>query len=63
MNWDTIQQLLSIVLYSLCAFLLGDSVAQGDLFQGFIGGAVNVGAFVWWWFWERNRPAGEALEL
>jgi hypothetical protein len=43
MTWDTIQQLIRIVLYSIGAFLLGDAVAAGDQFQGLIGGIVNVG--------------------
>jgi hypothetical protein len=57
MNWDTIQQLVRIVLYSLGAYIFGDSVAAGELFQGLIGGAVSIGAFAWWWFWERVRTS------
>jgi hypothetical protein len=55
MTWDTIQQLIRIVLYSIGAFLLGDAVAAGDQFQGLIGGIVNVGAFAWWWFLGRHQ--------
>lgn len=57
MNWETIQQLVRIILYSVGAFLLGEDIAKGELFQGLIGGALSVGAFLWWWVWERNRPA------
>jgi hypothetical protein len=55
MTWDTVQQLIRIVLYTLGAFFLGQGVADGQLFQGLIGGVINVGAFAWWFFWERTR--------
>lgn len=57
MTWDTVQQVLRIILYSVGAFLFGESTADGELFQGLIGGVLSVGAFAWWWFWERTRPA------
>lgn len=57
MTWDTVQQLVRIILYSLGAFFFGDATANGELYQGLIGGALNVGAFLWWFFWERARPA------
>ncbi|WP_088342458.1 MULTISPECIES: hypothetical protein [Rhodomicrobium] len=60
MNWDTVQQLLRIILYSVGAFVLGDAVASAELYQGLIAGTVNVAAFAWWWFWERNRATPPA---
>lgn len=55
MNWDTIQQLVRIVMYAAGSFFFGTEIASGDLFQAAIGGAVAVGAFVWWLVWERGR--------
>ena len=64
MTWDQIQQLLRIVLYSLGAYLLGDATASGEAFQGLIGGVINVGAFVWWWYWQRGQAAStDTLKL
>jgi hypothetical protein len=57
MNWDTIQQVLRIVLYAAGGALLGKSVTDGAQFQALVGGLLSVGSFVWWWFWDRNRTA------
>lgn len=55
MGWDSIQQMVRIVLYTLGGYLLGSEVAQGDLFQGAVSGLLSVGAFFWWWFWQHGR--------
>ena len=60
MTWDTIQQLIRIVMYSGGSYWFGSSVASGDLYQAAIGGVVGVGAFVWWYVWDHNRPAAPA---
>jgi hypothetical protein len=57
MTWDTVQQVLRIVLYTVGSYLFGSDVADGASFQGALGGVMAVGAFVWWWAWERTRPA------
>jgi hypothetical protein len=54
MNWDSIQQVIRIVLYALGGYLLGDGVTQGELFQGAVGGVISVGSFLWWLYWNRN---------
>lgn len=55
MNWDTIQQVLRIVLYAGGGLVFGDAVKDGELFQQAVGGLMSVGAFVWWYVWERKR--------
>lgn len=55
MNWDTIQQLIRILAYAGGSYFFGDSVANGEMFTAAVSGAVSVGAFVWWWVWERKR--------
>lgn len=57
MTWDTIQQVVRIILYSIGAALLGKGVADGAQFQALLGGLMNVGAFLWWWFWDKKRTA------
>lgn len=57
MNWDTIQQVLRILLYTLGGWAFGDAVTEGATFQNAVTGALAVGAFAWWAIWERNRPA------
>lgn len=57
MNWDTIQQILRIVLYAGGGALFGKAMADSAQFQALIGSLVGVAAFIWWWFWDRNRTA------
>lgn len=54
MNWDTIQQVLRILLYTGGGWLFGQSVADGAMYQAAVGGILSLGAFVWWYFWNRN---------
>lgn len=62
-KWQTMQQVLRVVAYSIGGMLLGDSVADSDAFQAAVGGFVSIVAFGWWWYWEINRPADAASEL
>lgn len=55
MNVDTVQQLIRIVLYSVGAFVLGNGVADGELFQAALGSIGPIIAFIWWLVWERKR--------
>jgi len=57
MNWDTIQQVLRILLYTLGGWAFGDVVTEGPAFQNAVAGILAVGAFAWWAIWERSRPA------
>lgn len=57
MTWDSIQQILRIILYSGGGMVFGDAVAQGELYKAAVGGVLAVGAFMWWLLWERKRPA------
>lgn len=55
MNFDTIQQLIRIVMYAGGSFLLGTGIADGQQFQALIGGVISVAGFAWWFWWERHR--------
>jgi hypothetical protein len=57
MSWSTISQLIRIVAYSAGALVLGQGVADGELFQQAIGGLINIGAFAGWAVTEYNKPA------
>jgi hypothetical protein len=41
--------------YAIGGYLLGDAVANSQQFQAAVGGLVSVGAFAWWFYWERKR--------
>lgn len=55
MKWDSIQQLVRIVAYAGGGYMFGDAVANGAEYQAAVGGALQVGAFAWWYAWERKR--------
>lgn len=55
MKWSTIEQLIRIGSYTVGSYFLGDAVANGQTFQAAIGGAIAIGAFLWWLVFERNR--------
>lgn len=55
MNAGTIQQLVRIVLYTGGSVVLGQGIADGEMFQAALGGLAPVIAFLWWLLWERNR--------
>jgi hypothetical protein len=44
-----------IVAYAVGGYLLGDAVANSEQFQAAVGGLMSVGAFAWWFYWERKR--------
>jgi hypothetical protein len=58
-NLETIQQLVRIVLYAAGGTLLGNGIADGELFQQVLGASGAIVAFVWWLVFERNRLAGK----
>lgn len=57
MTWDQIQQIVRIVLYAVGGYVFGDAVVEGDTFQQAVGGVLSVGAFAWWYIWDRKREA------
>lgn len=57
MTWDTAQQLIRIIAQVGGAFLVGENVASGEMYQAAVAGFVNVAAFVWWVVAERQRKA------
>lgn len=58
MNWQTMQQLVRILLYSGGSVAFGEGVADGDVYQQAISGAVAIAAFVWWAVKERQAIKG-----
>jgi hypothetical protein len=59
MNWDSIQQVLRIVLYAVGGYFLGEGVTNGEAFSQAVGGVLAAGSFIWWLVWERGRPSSE----
>lgn len=60
MNWETLQQIIRIVLYTLGGYFLGAEVAQGPEFSAAVGGILAIGAFLWFLY---AKPSNVALEV
>lgn len=56
MNWDTIQQIVRIILQIVAGSLIASGVIRAEDAPMFIGGLTSIAAFAWWWFWDRKRP-------
>jgi peptidoglycan hydrolase-like protein with peptidoglycan-binding domain len=56
MQWSTVEQLIRIAAYVGGSALLGQQVADGQMFQAALAGLLPVAAFLWWLIFERNRP-------
>lgn len=57
--WDSIQQIVRIVMQVLAGFLVGQGVITESMTETVIGAGVSVAALVWWIFWERHREGAE----
>jgi hypothetical protein len=57
MTWDTIQQVLRIVLNALGGILIGKGYLSEEMSVTLVGGILSVGSVLWWMFWDRSRSA------
>lgn len=57
--WDSIQQVVRIVMQVLAGFLVGQGVITESMTETVIGAGVSVAALVWWIFWERHREGAK----
>jgi len=57
MNWDTIQQLLRILMQVGAGMLVSKGLITAEMGVTLTGAVVSLGGIAWWIFWQRNRPA------
>jgi hypothetical protein len=58
MNWDSVQQLIRIVLQFLSGVLVGKGILDAANAEVLTGAMLSISSVVWWWFWNRNtKPA------
>lgn len=55
MNWDSIQQVVRIILYAVVGYFFGDAVASGEAAQAAIAGVIGVLNFIWTYVWNARR--------
>lgn len=56
MNWDSVQQLIRIVIQLGAGALVSRGVITEDLSAQLIGGVMSLAAVGWWVFWQKHRP-------
>ncbi len=56
MTWDTVQQLIRILLQLAAGWMLKEGLITEDMVTTFIASVVSLGGIAWWAFWERSRP-------
>lgn len=57
MNWDTIQQLVRIIMQVVAGFLAGKGYITDEMGTTLTGAIVSLGGVAWWAFWQRHRAA------
>ena len=57
MTWDSVQQVLRILLNAAGGLLVGKGYLTEDMLTTLIGGVLSIGSVGWWFIWERNRTA------
>ena len=57
MSWDTIQQLVRILLQLGAGWMLKEGLITEDMVSTLVGSALSLGGIAWWALWERDRTA------
>ena len=57
MTWDSIQQVLRIILNAIGAALISKGYLTAETLTTLVGGILSIGSVAWWFFWDRNRAA------
>ena len=55
MNWDTIQQLVRIIMQVVAGMLVSKGVLTEEMGVTLTGAVVSLGSVAWWVIWQRHR--------
>jgi hypothetical protein len=55
MTWDTIQQLVRIIMQVVAGMLVSKGIITEEMGVTLIGGVVSLGSVAWWVLWQRSR--------
>jgi len=56
MTWDTVQQLVRIIMQIAAGFLVQRGLITEDMAVTFTGSAVSLIGIIWWMVWTNKRP-------
>jgi hypothetical protein len=57
MTWDTVQQLVRILMQLGAGFLVQRGLITEAMTTTLVGSGVSLLGIVWWMVWDRTRPA------
>lgn len=57
MTWDTVQQVVRIVLNAVGGILIGKGYLSEEMSTTLTGGLLSLGSVAWWFFWDRHRAS------
>jgi hypothetical protein len=55
MNWDTLQQLVRIIMQVVAGMLVSKGVLTEEMGVTLTGAIVSLGSVLWWVLWQRTR--------
>lgn len=62
MDWNTVQQLIRIIMNALGAYLVATGFPE-DIVTSLIGAVMSGASVVWWWVWNKTfAPAPVVVE-
>ena len=56
MTWDTVQQLVRIILQIFAGWLMSKGWITEDMMTTLVGSGVSLLGVVWWIAWNGTRP-------
>ena len=57
MTWDTVQQLVRILLQLAAGWLLSQGWITEEMSTTLVGSLLSISGVLWWALWERGRTA------
>jgi hypothetical protein len=56
MTWDTVQQLVRIILQLVAGWLLSRGWITEEMSTTLVGSLLSLAGIAWWAFWNTARP-------
>ncbi len=56
MTWDTVQQLVRIIMQIAAGFLVQRGILTEEMSITLVGSGVSLIGVLWWALWDKTRP-------
>lgn len=61
MNWDTVQQLLRILLQVVAGMLVSKGFITSEMGVTATGAILSLGSIAWWAYWNRGKAPAPSV--